>query len=254
MAEESFLLAAFRELYHEVIHQKAVVTGGLSAIPGVPAASPGEAAGTPETQVHGVRQALLALFERQSAAAARGGGYGSEIYREAQYVMAALADETFLYLDWPGRELWRSNLLESRLFGTHRAGDAVFDRLDAILSGRDPIYIDLARVYLLALALGFAGRYRGGDGARLATYRRDLFAFIADRDPEILHGTAHLFPEAYGSTLDQGEPQRLPNLRRWIAAAVLLVALWLGASHALWREHLRDLEPMVQRILALGKG
>src|SRR3954471_535855 len=199
MAEESFLLAAFRELYHEVIRQKAVVTGGLATE---------TAAKTPEMKVHAVRQALLALLERQSAAAARGGGYGSEIYREAQYVMAAPADETFLYLDWPGRELWRSNLLESRLFGTHRAGEAIFERLDAMLTGRDPIYVDLARVYLLALALGFAGRYRGEAGAgRLEIYRKDLFAFIANRDPELLSGTAHLFPEAYGSTLDEGKAQ-----------------------------------------------
>ncbi|HZF13130.1 MAG TPA: DotU family type IV/VI secretion system protein [Thermoanaerobaculia bacterium] len=257
MAEESFLLAAFRELYHEVIHQKALVAAvaaGSPPAPATPETTPAAPA-TPETLVNGVQQALLAVLERQGAAAARGGGYGSEIYREAQYVMTALADESFLYLDWPGRDLWRRSLLESRLFGSHRAGEAVFERLDSILSGRDPIYADLARVYLLALALGFAGRYRGPAGAgRLETYRRDLFAFVANRDPELLRGTAHLFPEAYGNTLDEGESQRLPNLRRWIAAAVLLIALWLGTSYWVWRDDLGPLEPLVQRVLTLGKG
>ena len=44
-----------------------------------------------------------------------GGEYASALYRRAQYVMAALADETFLYLDWPGRDAWRANLLEFKL-------------------------------------------------------------------------------------------------------------------------------------------
>jgi len=169
--------------------------------------------------------------------------------------MAALGDEIFLYLDWPGRDLWRSNLLESRLFGTHRAGEAVFERLDAILSGRDPIYGDLARVYLMALALGFAGRYRGPEGAvRLETYRKDLFAFITNREPEILSGSAHLFPQAYTSTLDEGEGGRLPNLRPWIASLVLVTLVWLFLSYRLWDGLMADLEPLVQRILLLGKS
>jgi type VI secretion system protein ImpK len=254
MAEESFLLNAFRELYHEVIRQKEIALRQIS-----PQAAEGSAAagapGNAELAVNAVRQDLLTLLERQAAVAARGGGYGSEIYREAQYVMAALADEIFLYLDWPGRELWRSNLLESRLFGTHRAGAVIFERLDAILSGRDPIYNDLARVYLLALALGFAGRYRGEAGAvRLETYRKDLFSFVNNHEPEILEGPAHLFPDAYGSTLDEGEGGRLPNLRPWIAAAVILVGLWLFSSYRIWNGLMTDLEPLVQRILVLGKG
>jgi len=258
MAEESFLLAAFRELYHEVIRQKARVTARApSPVPPPEGETPAppQTPEKPEIQVNEVQQALLAVLERQAAAAARVGGYSSDIYRDAQYVMTALVDEVFLYLDWPGRQVWRANLLETRLFDSHRAGEAVFERLDAILSGRDPIYADLARIYLLALALGFAGRYRGAGGAaRLETYRRDLFTFIANKDPELLRGTAHLFPEAYRSTLDQGEAQRLPNLRRWISAAVLLLALWLGTSYWVWRHRVEPLEPLVQRILTLGSG
>jgi type VI secretion system protein ImpK len=244
---ESSLIAAFREFYREVVRLKGVVTADAPAAPAAPA-DPG---GRPEARVNAVRQELTALLERQAAQAARGGGYGTEVYREAQYLMAALGDEVFLNLDWAGRELWKSQLLEQKLFGTHRAGEAVFERLDAILTSRDPIYIDLAKVYLFALGLGFAGRYRGPEGAaRLATYRLDLFNFLANREPELRTGPAHLFPEAYASTLDSGEPTHLPRLRFWIGVLGVLILAWFAVSYQVWHSLLANLEPLVQQILA----
>lgn len=243
---ESSLIAAFREFYREVVRWKGVVTADAPV-----AAGGADPATRPEARVNAVRQELTALLERQAAAASRGGGYGAEIYREAQYVMAALGDEVFLNLDWAGRELWKSQLLEQKLFGTHRAGEAVFDRLDAILTSRDPIYVDLAKVYLFALGLGFAGRYRGPEGAaRLATYRLDLFNFLANREPELRTGPAHLFPEAYSSTLDEGEPTHLPRLRFWIGVAGVVILAWFAVSYQLWHMLLANLSPLVQQILA----
>jgi hypothetical protein len=69
---------------------------------------------------------LQTLLEMQALEAGRRGGeYGVLYYKEAQYVMAALADEIFLTLDWTGRDTWRSDLLETRLFGTYDAGEKV---------------------------------------------------------------------------------------------------------------------------------
>jgi type VI secretion system protein ImpK len=252
LSGESFLLTAFREFYHDVVRLKGMVAGGAvsSGAPGVDVPDAPEAQ-RPERQVHAVRAELTALLERQAAAAMRGGGYGAEVYREAQYLMAALGDEVFLNLPWPGRELWKSSLLESRLFGTHRAGEVVFERLDAILTSRDPIYLDLAKVYLFALGLGFAGRYRGPEGAaRLETYRRDLFNFLANRDPELRTGPSHLFPDAYASTLDEGVPTHLPRLRFWVGMAAALLFAWLFVSYQIWQGRMGHLEPLVRQVLA----
>ncbi len=249
LSGESFLLVAFREFYHDVVRLKGVVTEPTTTATSPPVSADPEAH-RPERQVHAVRTELTALLERQAAAAMRGGGYGAEVYREAQYLMAALGDEVFLNLPWAGRELWKSNLLESRLFGTHRAGEVVFERLDAILTSRDPIYLDLAKVYLFALGLGFAGRYRGPEGAaRLETYRKDLFNFLANRDPELLTGPAHLFPDAYASTLDEGVPTHLPRLRFWVGAAAALVFTWLLISYEIWHGLMNHLQPLVRQIL-----
>jgi type VI secretion system protein ImpK len=174
------------------------------------------------------------------------------MYGEAQYVMAALADEAFLHLDWSGREGWSANLLEQKLFKTHRAGEEVFERIDQLLARRDPFYLDLAQVYLMALALGFEGKFREAPdgGRRLASYRRRLLEFLAEREPELLDAGRDLVPEAYESTLDQERGRRLPHLRPWVVAGVGVLALWVAIGHLLWNDLIADLDPLLQRILA----
>jgi type VI secretion system protein ImpK len=304
------LIAAFRELYGEVVRAKRRVArrdpegedavpapraapgraGALPAAPGAVAARALPAAAVPgdtptgplpvraapvevlaphvpvpvEVVVGGpgaaaaaaVRRPLLAILERQAVQAARAGaGWGTEVYRQAQYAMAVLADETFLHLAWDGREAWRANLLESRLFGSHHAGDELFARIDALLRSRDPLHFDLAEVYLLTLGLGFEGRYRGAgpEGAeRLAVYRRDLFSFLANREPELADGKRRLVPDAYASTLDAGDPPRLPYLKRWLLAGGVVLVAWLVGQHLMWRELVSRLAPELRVILGAG--
>lgn len=246
MSRESFLLTSFRELYAEVVRWKEKLHREMRT-----------EAGKQETSPREVWDALLGLLERQAIAVRRTGGeYAAELYREAQYVMAALADEVFLHLDWDGREIWRGNLLETRLFGTQRAGDLIFDRIEAILRTRDPLQTELGKVYLLALALGFQGRYRssgggaGGDGeARLLGYRRALYGFVGNVDPDAPADSRALLPEAYVSTVEAADSRRLPNARRWVTAAVLLLLLWAGVSHFVWLDLTREMREVMEGIL-----
>jgi type VI secretion system protein ImpK len=230
MSSESFLSTQFRDFYREVVRWKQRIVHD-------PDAFRVAGATTEETNAATVWQSLLGLLERQAIAVRRSGGeYAAEVYREAQYLMAALADEVFLHLDWHGREDWQANLLEQRLFGSHNAGDVVFQRIDRILRTRDPLEAELAKVYLLALGLGFQGRFRGpGGNARIDGYRRQLFAFVTNEDPDAPRDAKPLFPEAYASTLDVGEGSRLAYLRHWIVALLLLIALWLVVADRVWR-------------------
>jgi len=284
---ESFLLVQFREFYREVVRWKRLVaregaalsavasagaapgallvSGGASrpgaAAPGalVVVASPGPGIGSGSGSGSGatiaqatVGQALLGLLNRQEAEVRRTGGeYASAIYRRAQYVMAALADETFLYLDWPGREAWRTNLLEYKLFQSYRAGEEVFRRIEALLSTRDPAESDLARVYLMTLALGFRGKLRGPEGeARVDTCRRDLYTFLSNRDPGTPREPRSLFPAAYQSNFESaGASRRLSASRRWLLGGLLLALLWIVVSHRVWIGITEDLWPLVDRII-----
>jgi len=247
-----FLLDRFQDFYGEVLRLKQSVGQGSWVFDGQPGQSAPAGAPAEDLSPTAVWRTLLALLERQALEASRSGGdFALEVYRRAQYAMAALADEVFLHLDWPGREAWRSNLLESRLFGSHRAGEELFERIEELLHDRDNVYSELARVYLKVLALGFQGKFRGHPEAEreLESYRRRLFRFIFGRDPQAVRGDERLMPEAYAATLDEGGGSTLPHLKPWVWALVLLVALWLGGGHLIWRSTIAGLQPLVTDIL-----
>lgn len=246
--QESFLIAQFREFYQEVVRLRKLVKAGPWLAPGT--AKPGE--GTPSlSEARSVWQALLSVLEQQGLTAARRGGeYGAELYREAQYVMAALADEIFVHMDWYGREAWNAHLLESALFQTHNAGDALFQRIDNVLKARDPVYAELGKVYLMALSLGFRGKYGGADDKGvLDQYRRQLFAFVFNRPTGLQDESKRLFAEAYAHTLDAGPGRRLPAARRWFVALVVVLVGLLALSHVIWTRATGDLVKMADEIL-----
>jgi type VI secretion system protein ImpK len=277
---ESFLLAQFRDFYQEVVRWKRLAGREGQALPGVPAvtvarpgsppgalvvAGPGAAQGAlmvvsaPVPGISGpapvatsaVWQALVGLLNRQEAEVRRSGGeYASAIYRRAQYVMAALADEIFLYLDWPGRDAWRTQLLEFKLFQSYQAGEEVFRRIEAVLRTRDPADAELARIYLMALALGFRGALRGPEGqARIDWYRRELYTFLTNRDPSTPRDPHSLFPEAYQSNIETaGSTRRLSPARRWLLTGVLLLLVWLLVSHYVWNDIVDALWPLISKI------
>lgn len=239
-----FLIDAFQQFYGEVIRLKGRLSGGTWSVEEV-------AERTNDITPSGVWRKLLSILERQALEAGReGGDFGVELYRKAQYAMAALADETFLNLNWVGREAWRQHLLESRLFGSHRAGDELFEKIDELLRDRDSLHLELARVYLMVLALGFQGKYRGKPGADedVASYRRRLFRFIFSRDPEAVRGNDNLVPQAYAETLDVPRAVQLPYLKPWVWAMVLIIVVWVGVAHLMWESAISRLDPYVKQI------
>jgi type VI secretion system protein ImpK len=256
-----FLLDRFQDFYREVLRLKQSVGQGswvFDAQPGQDRPAAGTAGAVDDVSPTAVWRTLLALLEGQALDASRSGGdFALEVNGRAQYAMAALADEVFLNLDWPGREAWKSNLLEARLFDSHRAGEELFKRIDELLRERDNVYTELGRVYLMVLALDFQGKFRGKPEAELEleSYRRRLFRFIFGRDPEAVRGDKRLIQEAYDSTLDERVGTTLPHLKPWAWALVLLIVLWLGVGDLLWRSTIDGLEPLVTDVLGVeGKA
>jgi type VI secretion system protein ImpK len=231
-SEDAFVLQSFREFYTQVIRLR---RGVLSNPWGI-----AREGSTPERDDHlrqgaaqRVSDLLLATLERQALEAGRRSGEaGAAFHREAQYVMATLADEVFLLLEWEGRGTWAANLLETRMFGSHVGGELFFRRLESLLQEQDAVKRPLVGVYLMALSLGFQGRYRGRDAAEvLASFRRRAFAFVFPGHRSVLRGERRLFPEAYEHTAGGGEAVRLPHARRWFAAAAAVLLLYLFAGH-----------------------
>lgn len=256
---EGFLSARFQEFYLEFLALGEQITGSgdwlFTADPLATAdhlASPDTAPVDGGISPNAVWQRLITLLERQALTAqGHGGDLAATIYSQAQYLMAALADEILLNLEWAGRETWKTQLLEAHLFKTHSAGEVIFERLDEMLASPDPIYLEIARLYLTALALGFQGQFRDSEHGdlKLASYRQRLLLFIHHQEATLLRGEESLFPDAYTSTLDHGISRELPYLRRWVLFSLVLLGLWVFASVGVWWELTGDLRPILERII-----
>jgi type VI secretion system protein ImpK len=193
---------------------------------------------------------LVALFQRQAIAAWKNGGsYGAEFYKEAQYVMVALADEIFLHMQWEGQRAWVSNLLEAKIFRTHAAGQFFFEKLDRLLREQNPVYKDLAAVYLMALSLCFKGKYYGmDDRGKLARYRQHLFTFIYGREPALDDETRYLFPEAYYHNVREESQRKLSDPRKWFVVLLLVVVVYVAATQMFWMQFTQEVNTVNQSI------
>ncbi|MGI4851341.1 MAG: DotU family type IV/VI secretion system protein [Janthinobacterium lividum] len=219
----SFLLRSFEEFYLRLIdYQTKILDIAVSSEAIV------------DLQPRDISNDLRQFLEGLSAKAIQNGSeYTSGSFREAMYVMAALADEFFITMNWEGRREWSNYLLESYLFGSHDAGDLFFRNLEDFLRKRDPLRVDLAEVYLMALGLGFQGKYRNAsDQSRLQVYRNQLYAFIYHHEPPKDMAEQRLFPEVYGYTLESGKPTYLQDIRQWIIGSIVVFSFLLLLSIA----------------------
>lgn len=246
--DESVLPKQFHEFYREVIRQKQKIKTYAEQ---PETSETTDDAGQDQDPVQGLSTHLLGILKQQAVESVRRGGeYGVSLYKEAQYVMAALADETFLYMEWEGKDVWKSHLLEFRLFGTHVAGELFFQRLDKLLKERDSAFTGMAAAYLLALSLGFRGKFRDKDDeGQLDYYRGQLFAFIYRKNPDLLNESRRFFPEAYAYTLEEGTGQKLPRISRWIGVIILIIIVYLVISHVLWLDLTNDMMHIVEEFI-----
>lgn len=240
------LLAALREFHGELVAVKGALRSGSRAEP------TDEGAENPDLVLR-VQYRLRRALDRQEFEAVRhGGGYGAGLYREAQYAMAAIADEVLLHLvDWEGRQRWREYLLESALFQTQIAGERIFDRIDQMLRSGVNADADLAAVYLVVLSLGFRGKYRGEDDhGALHAYRQRLRVLIRRREAAPDDPDQPLFAEAYAFTIRAGTPVRLPHARPWLMTLAGVLLTYVVVQQVLWHYVSAPVANVVQRVYA----
>jgi type VI secretion system protein ImpK len=194
---------------------------------------------------------MLALFRRNAMHVLRVSGAPTESYFEAQYVMAAFADEVFIHMDWEGKHSWTSNLLESTLFHSHVAGELFFEKLDRLLRDRDPADKSLAAVYLTALSLGFRGKYHAvNDHGRLRGYRQELFGFVFQHPTDLANDSKIAFPDAYVQSLRR-EKKKLTNPKVWLGVLGLVLLSYLAVSHGIWLSLTSRLEEANKKIVEI---
>lgn len=276
--DRSYLLEQFREFYGAVLAGKQEVEaralrksqgrsgGGTQMLPTI--AGPGgdeinlddlaegieeiNEGGAGESEIvlaERLRSELAAVIQRQAQAVLRRGDEREQRrFREIQYIMAAAADEEFLNLAWDGRDYWGQNLLEEELFHTHNAGEQFFVTLDDLLRQRDPTRAEVMAAYLLALSLGFRGKYRDIEGeGRLEYFRQQLFATLFQRNPGLSPDSA-LFPQAYAHIAVGKSVQWLPRLRPWLIGMGGVVLGYLAISHIVWETESGRVSNTIERL------
>lgn len=230
-----FLLARFAEFFEVVAGFKlAIAEGRLGAVLAVgdepPPSDPRDLAARVSGHLAGVLRSQQKELSRTGTAAE------IRAHRIAVYVMAALADELFiLEVEWGGREAWLDVLLEYQLFRSRSAGTHFFHIARQLLETRtrDPLRVDLAAVMVLALQLGFEGKYRGELGEKaLRDLRERLFRLVErERGARVL---APAFPQALAHLQAGGTPARVAPLTPWYMGALVVLVAYLVVSSGLW--------------------
>jgi type VI secretion system protein ImpK len=179
---------------------------------------------------------LINLIELQTLESRRDGNrFELESIADSRYLKAALADEILLNTQWVGRDSWTSHLLEATLFRSSIAGEKIFERIEQLLSNREPSSRNMAKIYLFALALGFQGKYRGStELGKYNGYRDELFQFVYQRMPDLSARDRVLSELPYSNTLAHIAPRKLPNFSRWSIIFILIFLGLLAASELLW--------------------
>ncbi len=246
--KNSFILNNFTQFFEQVVCNKTLALSGLSV----------SVTQSDKNQqevlydfVASLSKNISSLLEAQEFTVSHeGGDFLMAYYQEALYIMAALADEIFLSLNWVGQNVWDMYLIEQNIFKTQIAGDKFFENLNNYLLDRDPLKIDLGALYYFALALGFRGKYRGiDDKGAIKNYMDELFLFVVRKEPDFQAPDYLLFPEAYGYTQEQGIVHNLPNPRVWYGAFMGMVfGMGLIAS-VLWYVDTSDIRKITTQIL-----
>ena len=219
----------FRRFYGELAAAEREITGGVAVTAEAERTDGGE-------QIGLARRVFTRLHRTLGELGFGGGRPGGGVGMDAGYVMAALADEALLHrIDWFGRASWDAMLLEDALYGTRIAGERIFAVAEEQANGRAAFQPDLALTILLALQLGFRGRYRGGDDeGAVPRLRLRLYELLCHRPSSRELEWRDSFAAAYSPTLGEDRLAHLPPLRPWLTAIATIAAVLLLVTHVAW--------------------
>jgi type VI secretion system protein ImpK len=246
-----FVLSAFQSFYREVIIQRELAERSEHRL-GLHTVHPHPDPAETEVLCDRIQTRLAHLLEQFSLEAqSHVSDFASSHYREALYIMVALADEVFLSFEWPGLVRWEERLLEARFFKTQIAGEAFFDNLDSLLHANDPVRNEIAIAYLMAIALGFRGKYLGvEDHGRIANYQKQLYMLSQRENSDLFHpGRELIMPSCYDNTQSIPYGPGLPDLRTWGLIFIGIICAYLFLSSTLWFQVTHDLSRSIDKIM-----
>jgi type IV/VI secretion system ImpK/VasF family protein len=202
--------------------------------------------------VHGIQDRLARVIDDQQKNISLKGGNAEQIqvYRDAHYVMAALADEVFLNLSWPGVSTWQKSMLETRIFGSQVAGETFFTKLDELMVSTSIFRVDLAYVYYMALSFGFKGKFRSTtDEDQAHQYQSKLLAILSGDNGSLLDGEKkHLIDSAYNATFTGSPTKGLPDVKTWAVWISGVAIVYIIITYVVWYKLSSDIHQALNQI------
>lgn len=251
-ATRSLIAENFEAFYAELLRQKAKVLKATHDLTAEQLEDPV----LEKLCVQVQRRLMTVIREQATRIELQGNDLTVLNHQEAQYIMAALADETFLGFNWGvGRRAWEQNLIEAQLFYSQTAGEQFFARLERLIEANDPTRRDLAEVFLLALGVGFLGRYRDrDDGGALQRYRTQLFHVLNQRAPTLDSGQTMIMPTAYENRAMPQVRRLLPDIQVWSSAVAAVSVLYVLFAYIIWHQTTAEIRTLTSSIILQTSG
>lgn len=162
---------------------------------------------------------------------------GQKRIEEAKYIMTILADEIFINMRWEGSKFWRFSLLEKQLFQTEVSGERFFQLLDFSISDANSAKDEIIFLYLMALSLGFKGKYRDAEKGEdyLIWYKDKLYALLHKKPSRLFYpGRACLIENCYVHTISEENKSFIPDTRFWTWVITGIIILYMIISYSVW--------------------
>lgn len=246
-ASDSALVHGFQAFYYELLRQKEKALSMFFA----PIEENNDENKNSEVEgyVVGIQKKLIAMIENVMNTINLKSRINPKFLGDVKYVMAILADEIFLNLQWDGAKFWRYTLIEKQLFQTEIAGDKFFLMLDEIVSdfGNE----EMAFLYLMALSLGFKGRYRDIETSdeHIGWYKDRLYSMLNVKAARLYFpGRSHMLESCYDYTYIENNNSQLPDHRFWTYCVLGVVFAYIIISYFVWADITDDIGEILTKI------
>ncbi|MDR1333215.1 MAG: DotU family type IV/VI secretion system protein [Holosporales bacterium] len=243
-ASDSAVVHGFQAFYYELLRHKERALS-MYCSQGTKSLKPGEEApageaGTvqkneAEVAVVSIQKKMIKVIENVVSVMLAKSRIAQSFIGDAKYIMTVLADEIFLNLKWDGAAFWRFTLLEKQLFQTEVAGDRFFTMADDVIV--DVRNEDMAFLYLMALSLGFKGKYRGAVNAdeQISWYKNRLYAMLSSHQSKLFFpGRTHMICSCYEYTNFDSDNSSIPDHRFWAWCIASIIMAYIVISYIVW--------------------
>lgn len=246
-ASDSTIVHGFQAFYYELLRQKEKALS-MFFTPQQDANNENENSNA-EGYVVGIQKKMLAVIENVTNTIHAKSRINPKFVADTKYIMAVLADEIFLNLQWDGARYWRYTLLEKQIFQTEIAGDKFFTMLDEIVT--DFSNEEMAFLYLMALSLGFKGRYRDIENSdeHIGWYKDRLYSILNTKSARLYFpGRSHMIESCYDYMYIENDNSQIPDYRFWTYCVLAVVFAYILISYFVWANITDDICEILSKI------